>query len=74
MVLLIGAGLLLRSFARLQNVNPGFNPRGVLTFGLTLIGHKYNDPQGVVRSYRQLWERLSNCPGSLLWEGRRRSR
>ena len=62
-VLLIGAGLLLRSFARLQNVNPGFNPRGVLTFGLTLIGHKYNDPQGVVRSYRQLWERLQQLPG-----------
>jgi predicted permease len=62
-MLLIGAGLLLRSFARLENVNPGFNPQRVLTFGLTMIGRKYNDPQVVVRSYRQLWERFERLPG-----------
>jgi predicted permease len=68
-VLLIGAGLLLRSFARLHEVNPGFNPRGVLTFGLSMIGRRYNDPQVVVRSYRQLWDRLRQLPGVTAWGG-----
>jgi predicted permease len=62
-VLLIGAGLLIRSFARLQNVPPGFNPSGVLTLELTMTGRKYNEPQAVLESYRQLWERLSALPG-----------
>lgn len=63
-VLLIGAGLLIRSFARLQDVVPGFNPRGVLTFDLTMTGHKYNDKQTVLDTYRQLWERLERLPGA----------
>jgi predicted permease len=62
-VLLIGAGLLLRSFARLQNVSPGFSPRGVLTFDLTMTGRKYNDKQNILNAYRQLWERLEHSPG-----------
>src|SRR6202008_3615429 len=63
-VLLIGAGLLIRSFARLQDVVPGFNPRGVLTFDLTITGHKYNDKQTILDTYRQLWERLERLPGA----------
>lgn len=63
-VLLVGAGLLIRSFARLQDVVPGFNPRGVLTFDLTMTGHKYNDKQTVLDTYRQLWERLERLPGA----------
>ena len=63
-VLLIGAGLLIRSFARLQEVEPGFNPRGVLTFDLTMTGHKYNDRQTILDTYRQLWERLEHLPGA----------
>jgi predicted permease len=62
-VLLIGAGLLIRSFARLQNVAPGFNPQNVLTFDLTMTGRKYNDKQVVLGNYRQLWERLEQLPG-----------
>ena len=58
MVLLIGAGLLIRSFARLQDVSPGFNARGVLTFDLTMTGRKYNDKQAILNTYRHLWERL----------------
>ena len=61
-VLLIGAGLLIRSFARLQSVAPGFNPRGVLTFDLTLTGQRYNDKQTVLHTYRQLWETLEHTP------------
>jgi predicted permease len=64
-VLLIGAGLLIRSFARLRNVSPGFNPRGVLTFDLTMTGRKYNDKQAILNTYRQLWERLEHSPGAI---------
>jgi predicted permease len=64
-VLLIGAGLLIRSFARLQNVSPGFNPQGVLTFDLTMTGRKYNDKQAILNTYRQLWERLEHSHGAI---------
>src|SRR5215471_621968 len=64
-VLLIGAGLLIRSFARLQNVSPGFNPRGVLTFDLTMTGRRYDDKQSVLNTYRELWERLEHSPGAI---------
>ncbi len=63
-ILLIGAGLLIRSFARLQNVQPGFNPSGVLTFDLTMTGRKYADKQTILQTYRQLWERLEHLPGA----------
>ena len=63
-VLLIGAGLLIRSFARLQDVSPGFNPRGVLTFDLTMTGRKYNDKLTILNTYHQLWELLENLPGA----------
>lgn len=65
LVLLIGAGLLIRSFARLQDVSPGFNPRGVLTFDLTMTGRKFNDKQTILNTYRQLWERLEHSPGAI---------
>ena len=68
-MLLIGAGLLIRSFARLQQVSPGFNPRNVLTLELTMSGRKYNDAHAVLETYRQLWERLAALPGV---DGRRR--
>jgi len=64
-VLLIGAGLLIRSFARLQDVSPGFNARGVLTFDLTMTGQRYNDKQVILNTYRQLWERLEHSPGAI---------
>jgi len=62
-LLLIGAGLLIRSFANLQGVHPGFNPRGVLTFALQLAGQQYNGPQPVLATYRQILERLDRLPG-----------
>jgi predicted permease len=64
-VLLIGAGLLIRSFARLRDVSPGFNPRGVLTFDLTMTGRRYNDRQTVLNTYLQLWELLEQSPGAI---------
>jgi predicted permease len=62
-MLLIAAGLLVRSFALLERVPPGFNPAGVLTLELTMSGDKYKDPQLVRATYRQLWERLERLPG-----------
>jgi predicted permease len=62
-VLLIGAGLLIRSFARVQDVAPGFDPSSVLTLELTMTGRKYNDASAILEAYRQLWERLKALPG-----------
>jgi predicted permease len=62
-VLLIGAGLLIRSFSRLQNVAPGFNPRNLLTFELALYGPRYGDKQIILNSYHQLWNQLEGIPG-----------
>ena len=63
LMLLIAAGLLMRSFAKLQQVQPGFNPANVLTLELTMSGDQYKDPQRVRTVYRQLWERLEHLPG-----------
>jgi predicted permease len=63
MVLLIGAGLLVRSFAKLQDVHPGFEPGGVLTVELALSGRKYPDAAAIQQAYRSLWERLDEIPG-----------
>jgi len=63
-MLLIGAGLLVRSFRRLLNVSPGFNPRNVLTTELTMSGLRYNNPQAVLSTYKQLSQRLEQLPGA----------
>ena len=62
LMLLVGAGLLIRSFARLQNVAPGFNPRNVLTLGLTLRGQNYTSKEIALNTYRQLWDRFEQLP------------
>jgi predicted permease len=63
LVLLIAAGLLLTSFARLQRVEPGFNPDGVFTAQLVLPPQRYN-PEKLVAFYEQLYRRLSALPNS----------
>jgi len=62
-VLLIAAGLLIRSFVRLQGVSPGFDPHGVITFDLAMNGRKYGDRAAVRNAYRELWARLQKSPG-----------
>ncbi|HVD93198.1 MAG TPA: ABC transporter permease [Vicinamibacterales bacterium] len=64
-VLLVGAGLLIRSFARLQRVPPGFNADRVLTLEVTMTGRKYTDIAKVQEAYRELWTRLARVPGAL---------
>jgi putative ABC transport system permease protein len=49
LALFIGAGLLLRSFAKLANVSPGFDPRNVLTFSVALPEENYKRPEDVKR-------------------------
>ena len=62
-VLLVGAGLLLRSFLKLQQTDPGFKPAGVLTMSFSLPGARYTKPEQIVSSYQMLIERVSSVPG-----------
>jgi predicted permease len=62
-MLLIGSGLLIRSFIHLQDVSPGFNADGVLTMELALTGRRYPDAARVIESYREIARRLSALPG-----------
>jgi predicted permease len=63
LVLLVGAGLLLRSFLKLQTADPGFDPERVLTASLSLPGSRYSDAPKVVAFQQQLVERLAALPG-----------
>ncbi|HSF22798.1 MAG TPA: ABC transporter permease [Blastocatellia bacterium] len=63
LVLLIGAGLMIKSFARLLNVSPGFNPENVLAVNVALSGSSYRDGAGISNFYQQALERLSSLPG-----------
>jgi putative ABC transport system permease protein len=62
LMLLVGAGLLIKSFLRLQEVRPGFNAHNVLIANVALPGAKYKDQQ-FVEFFRQLKERLGAIPG-----------
>lgn len=62
LVLLVVAGLLLRSFHRLLSVDPGLNPRNVLTLTFDLPETKYNDQQQM-DFYIQMLSRVRNLPG-----------
>jgi predicted permease len=62
-MLLIGSGLLVRSFLRARDVPPGFNPRHVLTMELTMSGPKYKEDQAIWAAYHEMWQRLERLPG-----------
>ena len=62
-MLVVAAGLLVRSFVQLQRVPPGFDPANVLTLELMLTGQKYGDATAVLETYRQVWQRLAALPG-----------
>jgi predicted permease len=61
-VLLVGAGLLVTSFARLQRVEPGFSPDGLFTAQVLLPAQRY-DRAKLVTFYEQFYQRLTEMPG-----------
>lgn len=63
LVLLVGAGLLLRSFERLRSVALGVRPSHVMTFAVNLPTGRYADPERRARFYRELEARLAALPG-----------
>ena len=63
MVLLIGAGLMIRSFYHLQRVDPGFMTDNLLTFNVALPSKKYPEGQPPVNFYQQLLQNLRAMPG-----------
>jgi putative ABC transport system permease protein len=62
-MLLVGAGLLMRSFVRLQAVDPGFRPDQTLSFELTLPESRYKEDTKIIAFFDQLMPRLRALPG-----------
>jgi putative ABC transport system permease protein len=63
MVMLIGAGLLMNSFLKLQAVDPGFNPRNLLTMTTSVAGNSQYVGPAREAFYLQLTDRISSLPG-----------
>ncbi len=63
LMLLIGAGLMLKSFANLRSVNPGFNPDRVLTIRFSLPTQRYKEGSPRASFYRDLLDRVRAMPG-----------
>jgi predicted permease len=63
LVLLIGAGLLIRSFVRLQSVDPGFTADNVLSMQVMVSDAKYKDPKIRAGFYREVETRIAHLPG-----------
>jgi len=63
LMLLIGAGLLIRSFVRLQSVPPGFTTDHVLTMEVAASGPKYREDIPVINFYREIESRIAHLPG-----------
>ncbi len=63
LMLFIGAGLLIKSFWRLTNVNPGFQPDHLLTLHVSLPDQKYSDDAKVIEFFRNMPQRLATLPG-----------
>ena len=64
-MLLVGAGLLLRSFAQLQQVQPGFNAANVLTMGITLPKANYGEAHRQAAFFQQVVQQVEAIPGLL---------
>lgn len=63
LTLLVGSGLAVRSFQKLAAVDPGFDPAGVLTFGLALPARDYESPESRLAFHRQAVDGLRALPG-----------
>ncbi len=63
LVLLIGAGLMIKSFTRLFQVNPGFQSKGLLTMQFFLPKSKYSERTNQAAFFQQLTEKITTLPG-----------
>jgi putative ABC transport system permease protein len=63
LVLMTGAGLLIQSFSRLMQVNPGFSPKNLMAFPLALPPSRYSKPELQTQFYRQILEHVRTMPG-----------
>ncbi len=63
LVLLIGSGLMIKSFMRLQSVNPGFNSENLLTVRMLLPASKYREDHQVISFFNQIVGRVETIPG-----------
>src|SRR5206468_546224 len=63
LLLLVGSALLLRSFARVMSVDPGFDPANVVTADMAVPVGKYTQPQQAAQFYARLLERVRALPG-----------
>jgi putative ABC transport system permease protein len=63
LVLLVGAGLLVKSFTRLQSVDPGFNPDNLLTVRVSVPFAKYDTDQKRIDFYQQALTQMRSIPG-----------
>ena len=63
LILLVCAGLLIRTVVRLRNVDTGFNAKNVLTMNIGLPGIKYPKPENVVSFYKEATDRIAALPG-----------
>jgi len=63
LILLAGAGLLMRSFENILKVDPGFRPEGVLTMRIALPDAEYSKPEQVRGFYSELLSRIQKLPG-----------
>jgi len=63
LVLTIGAGLMIRSFARARGVNPGFDPDNLVTFRVNLPAAAYTEPERIKLAELQILQRLRQIPG-----------
>jgi putative ABC transport system permease protein len=63
LILLVGAGLLMRTLWKLQSVDPGFNPHNVLTASLSLADKKFSTPQQTSLFYEQVRQQVKAVPG-----------
>jgi predicted permease len=63
LMLLIAAGLLIRSFVKLQSVSPGFNPDSVISMRLGASGRRFENREAAIESFREFGDRLAKVPG-----------